>query len=335
MWRTIGHQRTISTLERGFREGRLSHAYLLTGPPGVGKMLLAVELAQMVNCLGEERPCGQCGQCQRIASGLHADVRVVAVETQTETEGRSRTVITIGQVREVQREASLKPFEGRCRVFIFDGAEYMREDAANCLLKTLEEPPDQVMLVLLASDASTLLPTILSRCQCLDLKPLPLELVASELMARYQADAENAKEVARLSGGRPGWAFRAMSEPELLERRAERLSAIEAVVHGSLEERFEYASRQAAIFLRDREAVRQELDLWLGWWRDVLVVKEGAPDFAVNLSRLEALKAVAGKLSAAQVVRAIRAVQEALEHLERNVNSRLALDNLVLALPRP
>ncbi len=335
MWRTIGHQRAISTLERGFREGRLSHAYLLTGPPGVGKMLLALELAQMVNCLGEERPCGQCAQCQRIASGLHADVRVVAVEVQPEPEGRSRTVITIGQVREVQREASLKPFEGRCRVFIFDGAEYMREDAANCLLKTLEEPPEQVMLVLLASDASALLPTILSRCQRLDLKPLPLELVASELMARYQAELEKAREVARLSGGRPGWAFRAMSEPELLERRAERLSAIEAVVHGSLEERFEYASRQAAIFLRDREAVRQELDLWLGWWRDVLVVKEGAPDFAVNLSRLEALKAVAGKLSAAQVVKAIRAVQEALEHLERNVNSRLALDNLVLALPRP
>lgn len=335
MWRTVGHQMAISTLERGFREGRLSHAYLLTGPPGVGKMLLALELAQMVNCLGADKPCGQCGQCQRIASGLHADVRVVAVEVQPGPEGRGHTVISINQVREVQREASLKPFEGRCRVFIFDGVEHMREDAANSLLKTLEEPPDQVMLVLLASDVSALLPTVVSRCQRLDLRPLSLELVATELMERYQTDLLKAQEVARLSGGRPGWAFRAMSEPELLERRAERLSAIEAVVNGSLEERFDYASKQAAIFSRDREAVWQELELWLGWWRDVLVVKEGAPDFAVNLSRLDALKAAAGRLSAAQVVKAIRAVQEALEHLERNVNARLALDNLVLALPRP
>ena len=333
MWRTIGHDKAINALRRGQQEGRLSHAYLLVGPRQVGKMTLAVDLARMVNCLGDDGPCGECGQCRRIADGLHADVRVLGLDTPPSGDGRSRVAIGINQVREVQREATLKPYEGRCRVFIFDRAEHLSEEAANSLLKILEEPPEQVIMVLLASDAGGLLPTIVSRCQQLQLRPLPVPRVAHELEARYDADHEKAEEIARLSGGRVGWALEALSEPDLLARRAERLSAIESAVRGGLEERFSYSAKLAHSFGADRESTLQELALWQEWWRDVLVIKEGAPDLVTNLCRVDTLRPVAVALSAEQIADAIMTVQETLDNLDRNINPRLALDELMLAMP--
>jgi DNA polymerase-3 subunit delta' len=333
-WRTIGHEKAISSLSRSMAEDRVSHAYLLLGPRQVGKMTLALDIARMVNCQSQEKPCGQCRQCRRITESLHADVRIVAVESRSGRDGNSRTLISVDDIGELQKEASLKPYEGRHRVFIIDGADYLSDPAANRLLKTLEEPPDDVIFILLASDAGAMLPTIVSRCQQLELRPLPLDQVAGELHARYGADHETALEVARLSGGKPGWALEAMSKPETLERRSERLVVIEETLRGGLQERFAYAEAQANAFSRSRETVARELQLWREWWRDALVIKEGATDFVTNLSRLESLKAAAEELSSAQITSVIKAVQETMELLERNVNARLALEQLMLALPR-
>ena len=334
MWRTIGHDKSVNTLQRGLQEGRLSHAYLLAGPPNVGKMTLALDLARAVNCLGEERPCGECNQCRRIVDGLHADVYILGVNTEAESEGRSRVAIGIDQVRDIQQKASLKPYEGRCRMFIFDGAEHLSEEAGNSLLKILEEPPEQVILVLLASDASALLPTIVSRCHRLELRPLPLAVVVRELKTRLEADDEYVNEIGRLSRGRIGWAFQVADQPDLLERRAKRLEAFENALQGGLERRFVYAANLAPSFRTSREAARQELGLWLDWWRDALVVKEGSPHLVTNLSRIGALETVAGSLSSTQLTGAIVAIQRVLGYLERNVNPRLALEELMLVLPR-
>jgi DNA polymerase-3 subunit delta' len=352
MWRTIGHDKAVNTLRRGLQEGRLSHAYLITGPQHVGKMTLALDLAQMVNCLGDQKPCGECRQCKRIGEGLHADVRIVGVGGRgTRDEGRippppaprpssppevprSRTLIGIEQVRDVQREASLKPYEGSYRVFIFDGAERLSEEAANCLLKILEEPPEQVIMVLLASESSALLPTIVSRCQQLELRPLPVPLIARELEARYGVAHEKAAEVARLSAGKPGWAFQALSQSEVLERRADKLALIEETMRSGLDERFSYAANLANQFSQSREAVRGELELWLEWWRDALAVKEGVPETVTNISRMDALRTAVAELPSAQIVGVIKSIQETLDHLERNISPRLALEQLMLALPR-
>ena len=335
MWRTIGHDRAVNTLKRSLHEGRLSHAYLLVGPRHVGKMTLALDLAQAVNCLGEERPCGRCDQCMRVARGLHADIRVVGVTSEPAAQGRSRVAIGIDQVREVRREASLKPYEGRGRVFIFDGAEHLSEEAANSLLKILEEPPEQVTLVLLASDADVLLPTIVSRCHRLELGPLSPTVVARELEDRFDTAADQAREMARLSGGRIGWAFQAAEQPDLLERRAEALAAFEEAVRGGLERRFLYAADLAPSFGASRDAARQKIVLWLEWWRDVLLIKEGVPEFVTNLSRMDTIKAMADALTSAQIVGAVNAVQEVSDYLEHNINPRLALEELMLVLPRP
>ena len=333
MWRTIGHDRAVRILQRSLVDGRVSHAYLVRGPQQVGKMRLASDLAAALNCTEDDRPCGTCSQCSRVARGLHADVHVVGLASSAAEDGRARVAIGIDQVREVQREASLTPYEGRFRVFIIDGAEHLSEEASNSLLKTLEEPPDQVVLLLLATEASHLLPTIVSRCQLLELRPVPTPAVSQFLQSEYAAGEEDAEQIARLSEGRPGWAVNAAEDRSLLEELDRKLETIEKVVRGDREDRFAYASTLATSIVRDREAGRRELGLWLQWWRDILLVTEGVPDLVTHLSRIETLKAAAKGLTPAGAAWAINAVQDTLQHLERNVNPRLALESLMLDLP--
>jgi DNA polymerase-3 subunit delta' len=259
-------------------------------------------------------------------------VRVIGLGQ--DPQGRARTLISIEQVREVQKQASLKPYEGAFRVFIIDGVDRLSEEAANSLLKTLEEPPDQVVLVLLASDSSAVLTTIRSRCRTLELRPVSVDTIEDHLVNALGVEPEAAQEVARLSGGKIGWAIQAAEEPALLERLADRLDGIERTVMAGLEPRFEYAAQLAGRFSQSRANALEELGLWLGWWRDVMIVCEGKPELVWHTSRRSTLEAVASGLDAAQSAVAVKAVERAVSLLERNVNPRLALEELMLAMPR-
>ena len=322
----------IKQIDQPLREGRHAHAYLLVGPPQVGKGTLALNIAQAVNCLfPTDAPCGECSQCLRIASGLHADVRNISVRR--DEDGPSRKEIGIDDVRELHRQASLKPYEGSQRVFIFDGAEDLSEEASNALLKTLEEPPPQVLIALVATTEEALLPTIRSRCQRLEMKPLPLEQVAMELAGSHGMASEKADLLSRLSMGRLGWALSAMSDPSILEKRAEGLEHISRMAGASLQERFDYASNLASLHSRNREAAGEVLQLWLRWWRDLLLIKEGAEHFVTNVDLISTLRPAAARLGTPEVVEFIRAILSTLEALEHNANSRLALEVLMLGLP--
>ena len=225
MFRTVGHDKAVKALTRAIDSDRIAHAYLLAGPPQIGKMTLAMDIARVVNCVADEqpnmfgetepKPCNTCGPCDRITRGLHTDVRVVSLGQ--DSRGRTQTLISIDQVREVQREASLRPSEGKYRVFIFDRAEYLSQGAATALLKTLEEPPDQVIFILAATDSDRLLPTISSRCQTFRLRPIRQSVIAEHLKSQYEAEEEAAEEIARLSEGRIGWAISTVADPSVLE----------------------------------------------------------------------------------------------------------------------
>ena len=337
MWQTYGHDSAIQTLERALDEGRVAHSWLIAGPPQVGKTTLALDMARAVNCVpdgasgGDSPPCGACGQCRRIGSGMHPDIRVVGLEKARS--GRLRTLVSIEQVREVQRELSLLPYEGASRVVIFESAELFSEEAANSLLKTLEEPPERVMLLLLASDAEAVLPTILSRCRQIRLKPLPASAIARFLIERNAVLPDDAREIAGLAAGRIGWAVNAVADPSLLERVSETLDGIEAMVGSSLADRFDYAEKLAGKFSADRKSVYDELDLWQSWWRDALLAGQDRTELAANVARLEAVSAVAERLPAESVVSAIKTVRRTEFLLRRNVTPRLAIESMMLALP--
>ncbi len=335
MWRTIGHDKAIDILDRSLRDDRLAHGYLLLGPPNIGKTTLALELAQAVNCLEVSKPCSQCVQCRRVAEGKHTDVQIISRDQQPSQGGeKARAEIGIDQVREMQRIASLKPFEGRCRVFIFDEADRMSDEAANCLLKTLEEPPSQVLLVLITDrEPEALLQTIVSRCRVIELQPLPTSVVAKQLTERWEAEQAKAEELAHISRGRIGWAVNALTDPNFLAPRQERLERMINALTGGLEERFAYAAEMASQFSRDREMVKVELELWLSLLRDVLVIKEGARDVVTNVSVQSTLEIVASAVSSTDIVCGAKAVDQTWEYLGQNANPRLALEGLMLKLP--
>jgi DNA polymerase-3 subunit delta' len=335
LWNVSERQPAARHLRKAVLEGRLAHAYLIVGPRHVGKLDLALELACAVNCLAApgERPCGECSQCRRISSRRHADIQVISLRRPQE-EQQPRKEIGIDQVREVGRLASLMPFEGRYRVFIFDEAERMSEEASNALLKTLEEPPPNVLLVLTTTREEALLPTIRSRCQRLQMRPLPREEVMDYLVSSLGLEREEAERLARLSGGRLNWAVEAHQHPEPLERRAEELENLSGLALASLYERFQYADSLARRFSQDREAGREPLHLWLQWWRDILMTKEGVEGFVADCERLERLQREAERYSSATVVTFMHKLLETLDALEQNATPRLALENLMLALPR-
>ena len=342
MFRTVGHDKAVKALTRAIDNDAIAHAYLIAGPPQIGKMTLAMDIARAVNCVADEqpnmfgetepKPCNTCGSCDRITRGLHTDVRVVTLGQ--DSRGQTQTLISIDQVREVQREASLRPSEGKYRVFIFDRSEYLSQGAATALLKILEEPPDQVIFILAATDSDRLLPTISSRCQTYRLRPIRQSVIAEHLKSQYEAEEEAAEEIARLSEGRIGWAISTVADPSVLEAIEEKITTVESVVQAGLEARFEYAEKLARAFTRDRDAVRDELAVWLEWWRDMMIVKAGLPRYVKHLARLDTFQAGAAKITVEEVAKAVSAVEETSRWLDRNANARLALDNMMLAMPR-
>ena len=332
MWQTVGHDKALRTLERAIATDRVAHAYLIVGPAQVGKTTLALDLARAVNCASNDPPCSNCRQCQRIASGLHPDIRVVGLEPARS--GRMRTQISIDQVRDVQREASLLPYEGRYRAFIFETAEKLTAEASNSLLKMLEEPPDSVIIVLVASDAGAMLPTILSRCRRIDLRPVPAQTISETLIERYDVGAERAREIAGASSGKVDWAIEAAHDPNLLDRVRQTVDTIDEFTRGSLTDRFEYAQQLAGRFSASREAVFADLDLWQSWWRDILLTGHHRSELVSNVAKRDALEEISAKLSVDEAASAVAAVRRAVFLLERNVSPRLALEGMMLALPR-
>ncbi len=323
----IGHEGVLRLLKRSLDLGRLAHSYLLVGPPHVGKMTVALYLAQAVNCIGSPRPCQACSQCVRVAVGRHADVQVLGLR-----EGGATKDISIDQVREIQRAASLKPFEGSCRVFIVEGAERLSTDATNALLKTLEEPPPQVLLLLLATDEEALLPTLRSRCQRLELYSLGVQEVARALEQRGVAP-EMARHLALHSQGCPGIALRALEDPEWLEAQEVEAQQVSQLLTASLHQKFALAAELAQRFQANRGDVQALLGLWLEWWRDLLLVKEGAAAYLVHPELRLTLEGLASEVDALAVARSLRLIQETLDVLDQNANARMALEHLLLGFP--
>jgi len=331
-WKIVGQDTAVSLLQHGLERGVVSHAYLLVGPAHVGKMTLALDLACALNCRGDEPPCGQCPDCRKILDNKHADAQVIGVLGEGESDkDRSRVEIGVGQIQQIQRQASLPPFEGRCKVFIIDGAEMMSHGAANRLLKTLEEPVERVVFILLTVNERLLPETIVSRCQRLELPPLALADVEAALGDGIEP--ERARLLARLSRGRLGWARAAADDAGLMHRRTERMDKLNGVLDAGGEERFTYASQLATQFGKDRGAALDTLGMWLDYWRDMLLVKIGCGDAVTNADMITDLEERAGGYSLAGIRGFIGSIQSALEGLKQNANPRLALEVLMLDIP--
>jgi DNA polymerase-3 subunit delta' len=324
-WGLIGHEWAVDLLRQHVARGELRHAYLITGPAGVGRRTLALRLAQAINCpqpAAPGEPCGACRTCLQIEGMRYADLNVI----QAENEGG---VLKIDQVREVLRTVSLKPFQSPYRVAVFLRFHEANANAQNALLKTLEEPPGHALLLLTADNAEQLLPTVVSRCETLRLRPLPVDDVTNFLSARGTPDGQ-ARLLAHLSGGRPGYALRLLSDPSALSFREERLAEFRALMGSSRRAKFAAAEKLA----RDRDALRRVLLIWSAYWRDVLLLAARSDAPLTNIDRAPELESIAASASLPVAREAVSDIELAIERLERNVNPRLLAEVLLMELPR-
>ena len=331
MWQTVGQDRALSLFQNSLKRGSMAHAYLLVGPAHVGKMTLARDLACALNCESAEAPCGECPSCLRIMSGKHADIQEIAVG-KLGADGKPMTEIGIEEIRQLQHSASLPPFEGKFRVYIIDGADTLSIEAANCLLKTLEEPAANVVFFLLTTREDLLPETVLSRCQRVELVPLPSPRIESALVERWCVPPERATLLARLSHGSLGWALGA-TDQGTLDQRNELVEQLIETADADLETRFAYASQLATEFGQSREKVQEKLSVWLDWWHDLLLVKTGLENLVTNVDKTDTLSRMAAELSLEQIRSSIEAVTGASEQLKLNANPRLALEVLMLSMP--
>src|SRR6185503_15104911 len=202
-WNLVGHEWAVDMLKKHVVNRTTRHAYLFAGAPGLGRRSLALRFAQALNCqtpVDKGIPCGQCRDCKQIEAMQHPDLNVV----QADSEGGT---LKVDQIREVRRTLTFKPYQSKYRVAIFLRFQEANDNAANALLKTLEEAPSYAVLILTANNPEQLLPTIVSRCEVLRLRALRVEDVSRELENRGM-EIGQAKLIAHISGGRFGYALR-------------------------------------------------------------------------------------------------------------------------------
>ena len=317
----VGHLRPKRILQNALSENRAAHAYLFQGPEGVGKTTLAKAFANTLLCgEGVIDACGECDTCRRFVEGLIPDFFVI------EPQGNN---IKIEQVRDLQKKALFKPYEAAGKVYLIEKAETMTRDAANCLLKILEDPPPDTKFLLTTVNSYNLLPTIVSRCQLLTLGKVAPAEIKRMLINNSRGDPETAVLLATLCNGLPGQAWK-MAEPEKgLKIRETVFELYEKVIEGSINELIKTAEELE----KKKDIIPEVLEQLLLWYRDMLIWKQTSDQkLIINIDKMEWLKTHSENKGKNSLIKSIESIIEAKMQINRNVNFRLAMEVLMLRL---
>ena len=324
-WHLIGHQWAVDLLHKHILGGNPRHAYLLTGPSGLGKTTLAVRLTQALFCenpIEPGQPCLECKSCRRVKKMEHPDLYPIQVQENSQ-------VIKIDQIRELQHSLSLSPYEAPYQVAVLEDFNFANLSAQNALLKTLEEPPPHVILILTAENSDDLLETIVSRCEGIQLRLVPLETLKQALHHRYSLSEEEAERLAHLSNGRPGIALEFAESPDQLKQWDRWIQEHQNLLSSSLADRFQYAKK----FKSDSKKFQAITETWISLWRDVLLTAADADAPLTNLGHSREIQQLAAQVD----LRTVRAIIQQLEKTHRSLqlyaNTQLTIENLMLHLP--
>ena len=326
-WNILGHDWVVDLLKEHILRDNVRHAYLFTGPQGVGRRTLALRLTQALNCpqpLAAGEPCLTCRTCTQIERMQHADLQVVQAD-------QVRGTLKVDQVRELQHSLSFSPYEARYRVALLLRFEEAHPSAANALLKVLEEPPPKVIMLLTAESQEQLLPTITSRCEVLRLRPVPLAQVDQALVERWQVAPEKARLLAHLCAGRLGYAIHLLESPDSLERRRHWLDEHTRLLNATTAERFTLADTLSA----NKATIREALQIWLSLWRDIMLHAVGGAVPLTNLDQQDEINNLSCHTNARAAYDFTLCLGRTLDLLDKNVNPRLALETLLLDMPQP
>lgn len=333
----IGHAWAMRRLWDAIEHGKFAQSHLFVGPPSVGKRTLALATARELLSRTAQNP-GRAAQL--VDQHKHPDLFWI----EPEGDGATRS-IKVETVRELLHNLSLAPVESAHRVVVLCDAHLMTDSGKNALLKTLEEPNAAVVLILTAPSIDQVLPTIASRCQITTLRPVSPQAIEAALQRRG-IEPTQAAFIARLSRGRVGWALRAVEDESVLAERKDRLDQLQQMLSASYTDRLLFAEQLAK---EDGPTVQATLEEWALFWRDVVQAQHasreanhaingaagGMPSGAPfrNTDYLEAITAAARDNSLTTITALLRRLTTTAQYLQQNVNTRLALDVLMLALP--
>ena len=327
----IGQDRAVQFLKQVIAGEKLPHAYLFVGISGVGKTTTALALARAINCQEpeSEEGCGSCPPCRQIMSGNFPDLELI------EPEGNR---IKIDQIRQLSRTFGFKPVSGKYRISIIKKAERMTEEASNAFLKTLEEPPKGNILVLQVKEPLDLLQTVVSRCQKVSFRPIPVQLIEDWLKDKKKLDDEQALLLAKISEGSLGRALQ-MSEGDFLEMRQDYLfnliklpglssgQALEMILD------FTEKNKKKDLDPSGYDGILGMLSVWKTWYRDLLLMNiGGAETLLLNIDFSHKLKSIAKNCNIKGLMNSFQVLDKAQRDILRMRNLDLVMENTILAL---
>ena len=306
----LGHERSLNIIQAHLENSRFSGAYIFSGPEGIGKKMVAKIIAQQLNCTGEAgRPCENCSSCLKTQKEQHPDLHIIQ-------NGESQ--IKIEDIREILRQANFRPYEGNSKVFIIDNAHKLNSEAANSLLKVLEEPPKDVLIILVTHKPQNIIKTVLSRCKVIKFSPLIRAQLENVLAKDYALDRTAAHFLAYYAEGRLGLALRLKDTPLLQEKN-------------KIFDSFILSSKplDRNIMGQSKEQLQVSLNILASWFRDIYLLKCGLSDKeAIHLDRHSDLLKLIPRFSFKQLDDVMATLSESTLYLEKNINSKLILHNL-------
>lgn len=308
----LGHERPINILLNSIKSNHLASSYLFVGLEGIGKGLVAKYIAQVLNC--EENnfeACGICASCQKIENSNHPDVHWINSD--------SSGFIKIEQIRRLLDEINLRPFEARYKIFIISDAQNFTEEAANCLLKTLEEPPNNSLIILITSQIKRLFPTIVSRCQRINFSALSPVALEGILMKDYNFPAEESHYLSFSSEGRLGESLR-LNNPNILREKNQVINEFL-----NLSGRGYFTDQ----IFEDKDKQKQLLIILMQWFRDIMFLKSGVDAASlINIDRKNDLLKLKERYSFEEVALALKDIAGAYALFEQNLNVKITLSLL-------
>ncbi|HWR61238.1 MAG TPA: DNA polymerase III subunit delta' [Clostridia bacterium] len=316
-----GQRVIVESLRNAVKNNMISNGYIFSGPKGCGKKLMAFIFSMAVNCTGEapEKPCGSCSSCIRLKSGNHPNVEFVRPT------GMS---IKIRQIRQIVADTAKKPFESGYKAVIIENAEKMTQDAQDAFLKTLEEPPGNTVFLLLAENHNLLLPTIVSRCQVYQFKPVPLHEMKAFIEARYDFQPSDIDEAVRYSKGITGTALELLQNRDGVAVRAAYIEILEKALEGNWSE----AQLQVPAVVETKEAAERFLEFAQVWFRDILVLRElqgQSDELVVNAGSLEKLSRHNSALTEGKLNSIIEIVRNTARYVRYNVGIKNSIDGML------
>ncbi len=320
----IGHLRQISLLKRAIKNERMAHSYLFLGNEGIGRKFVAIQFAKAINCLNrkdDQDSCDQCISCKKIDQNIHPDVLVLEPSGQT---------LKVEQVREMQKDLSYRPYEGKRRICILSGADRMAPNMSNTLLKNIEEPPLHTLIILLANHERTMLPTIVSRCQIIRFYQLPISMVSSWLIKEKGVSKEEAILLASLSEGSIGRALEISKEIETIPREIllHELIGSKYLTIEDMRNILEVLSQKD-----EREDLILILEVCKTLLRDIIMVNINGNDL-INFDLLNNIRKVSQNWDLKSLIKRIDLIHQTIFAIRNNANTKLALKALMISWNR-